>query len=186
MIKGFFFDLDGTVVDTHRANFLAYQRALQDVGVKIDFNDFKQTIGSAAKSFLPILAPGLQQADYKLIVDHKAIYYREVMLHTTANQEILQFIKDIKNTCQVALVTTAKTKNVEAVLGHHKLGGLFDCVVTQEDVKELKPHPEAYLRALRLTGLKPKEAVAFEDSESGVAAAKAAGIPVITIKDFWL
>ena len=50
MIKGFFFDLDGTLVDTHHANFEAYKRALQDFGVDISFDDFKKTIGMQAKS----------------------------------------------------------------------------------------------------------------------------------------
>lgn len=184
MIRGFFFDLDGTLVDTHYANYLAYRKALRELGVNVNFAQFKKTIGLSAKKFLPQLAPGHTPAEYQAVAERKAAYYKDYLHRSTLNTELIDFIRDISKSCKIVLVTTAKTKNLQAVLKHHGIEDIFDLVVSQEDVAELKPHPEAYLRALSLTGLKAEEVVAFEDSESGISAAKAAGIPVISIKDF--
>jgi len=61
------------------------------------------------------------------------------------------------------------------------LAGLFDAVVAAEDVARGKPDPAGYFHALELLGVSPAEAVAVEDSQAGVAAAKAAGLYVVAL-----
>lgn len=186
MIKGFFFDLDGTLVDTHRANFEAYRKALSDHGIVITIEDFKKTIGKQAYDFLPELAPGLPSKTYENIGSRKAEYYKDLAHLSKLNQPLRQFVDYINKGHVVALVTTAKRRNAEVILKHHKLEGCFDFVVCADDVIKSKPSPEAYEVALKRSGLQADEVVAFEDSESGRQAAESAGIAVITIKDFAL
>lgn len=184
MIRGFFFDLDGTLVDTHNSNFEAYRRALLDFGVELTFDQFRKSIGHQAKVFLPWFAPGLESDDYERIAQKKKEYYKEAARLSIVNEQLVRFIASVKPDHAIALVTTAKRDNAQTILEHHKLGRLFDVVVTAEDVLASKPSPEAYLIALRKTGLGPKEVVAFEDSQPGLEAATAAGIAVIQVKDF--
>jgi len=186
MIKGFFFDLDGTLVDTHEANFQAYRRALNDFAVELTFASFKETIGQHAKEFLPRLAPGLNDEDYKIIADKKAEYYKDLMHLSKLNTALLGFIEYVKSDHVVALVTTARRQNAQAALDHHGLTHHFEYLITAEDVTKSKPSPEGYKLALERSGLQPSEVIAFEDSESGRQAAEAAGIAVIMVKDFLL
>ena len=58
---------------------------------------------------------------------------------------------------------------------------LFTVMVTGDDVSRSKPDPEAYIACLRSLRATPAECIAFEDSEVGIAAAKAAGIPVLPV-----
>lgn len=184
MIRGFFFDLDGTLVDTHRANFEAYRRAIQEVsGAEITFEDFKRSIGHVAKTFLPWFAPGLKPEAYEKISQLKAAYYKDLMHLTELNSKLVGFMDTVRD-AQLVLVTTAKRQNAEAVLAHHELSGYFDIIITGEDVQHSKPDPEAYLLALQKTGLQLTEVIAFEDSDSGRQAAEAAGIPVVMIGSF--
>jgi beta-phosphoglucomutase-like phosphatase (HAD superfamily) len=81
MIRGFLFDLDGTLVDTHKANYEAYKRALADFGLDLTWERFKPSIGHQAKAFLPKLAPGLTEEQYAEIRERKAKYYLELMHH---------------------------------------------------------------------------------------------------------
>lgn len=184
MIKGFFFDLDGTLVDTHQANFQAYKRALTEFGVEIDFADFQKTIGFQAQTFLPWLAPDLSSDDYHQIAKHKAEHYKDLMHLTKLNEGLVNFMALMAGEHQLVLVTTAKQANAIAVLKHHKLTKYFDHVITAEDVTESKPAPEAYLLALQKTGLQSAEVVAFEDSKAGLQSAEAAGIAAVLIKEF--
>ncbi len=184
MIRGFFFDLDGTLVDTHKSNFEAYRRALADFGVDLTFDQFKKSIGHQAKVFLPWFAPHLNESDYEEIAQKKKEYYREAAYLSILNEQLVRFIAAIKPDHVVALVTTAKRENAQTILDHHKLTDLFDLIVAAEDVSVSKPSPEAYLLALQRAGLGAHEVIAFEDSAPGVESAASAGIAVIQIKDF--
>lgn len=184
MIRGFFFDLDGTLVDTHQANYEAYKKALFAIGVTITFEDFKKTIGRQARDFLPELAPSISEDEKHEVARLKADYYKELMHLSRCNEQLITFIDAMTAHHTIALVTTAKKQNALAVLTHHKLTEKFDLIVTADDVEHSKPAPDGYLLALELSGLAAHEVIAFEDSQSGVDAASKANIPVVHIKDF--
>ena len=59
----------------------------------------------------------------------------------------------------------------------------FDFVVTSQQVSRSKPDPQMYLEALKNIDLKAEECIIFEDTESGVAAARNAGIDVIVVNE---
>ncbi|HZC13717.1 MAG TPA: HAD family phosphatase [Thermoleophilaceae bacterium] len=83
----------------------------------------------------------------------------------------------------VAVVTGAARPEVEPVLEAAGLARLLRAVVAAENVEHGKPHPEGYLRALALLdgGLAPGDVVVFEDTEAGIAAAKAAGMRCVAV-----
>jgi HAD superfamily hydrolase (TIGR01509 family) len=82
---------------------------------------------------------------------------------------------------RVGVATTGRRAWVEplvdAVLGR----GTPDVVVTGDDVARLKPDPEVYLIAMRQLGVEPDEALAVEDSEPGLRAARAAGLATVVV-----
>jgi HAD superfamily hydrolase (TIGR01509 family) len=83
----------------------------------------------------------------------------------------------------VAVVTGAARPEVEPVLEAAGLAHLLRAVVAAENVEHGKPHPEGYLRALALLDgdLGPGDVVVFEDTEAGIAAAKAAGMRCVAV-----
>lgn len=82
---------------------------------------------------------------------------------------------------RMALVTNAPEENVLAVLRALDLEGIFDAVILADDVGAGKPDPAPYEAALEAFDISPEEALAFEDSPSGIASSVAAGIPTIGI-----
>jgi HAD superfamily hydrolase (TIGR01509 family) len=86
-----------------------------------------------------------------------------------------------KKDVRLAVVTTTWRRNVEVVLGASGLAGAFDVIVAKEDVAAVKPSPDAYDQALRRLKITARKAVALEDSPTGLASARAAGIEVVAV-----
>jgi beta-phosphoglucomutase len=83
----------------------------------------------------------------------------------------------------VAVVSGAFRREIEPVLAGAGLDRHVAVLVAAEDVERGKPDPAGYVRALELlgAGLRPRDAVAFEDTEAGVASAKAAGLRCVAV-----
>jgi HAD superfamily hydrolase (TIGR01509 family) len=83
---------------------------------------------------------------------------------------------------RTAIVTSNSRPNVLEHLARAGCAIRFDALVTADgDLARGKPNPVLYLEALELFGLQPAQAVAFEDSPTGIAAAKAAGLFCIAV-----
>jgi beta-phosphoglucomutase-like phosphatase (HAD superfamily) len=185
VIKGLFFDLDGTLVNTYRADFLAYREAVQEVtGLELIEADYAALHGMEIGAKLGRLIPGLTARQVDGIRQAKKLGYPKHVGLTVLNHGLTNFLAQMSSYHHCVLVTTAKHDNVTAVLGHHDLERYFQHIISGDDVARHKPDPEAYLLALEKTGLQPLEALAFEDSPSGVESAEAAGIPVVRITEF--
>ena len=92
----------------------------------------------------------------------------------TETVELLSLLREAG--VPLAIVTGAQRIDVDFVLSKRGLQGAFSVIVTEEDVKEGKPHPEGFLRAAALLGVDPGDVLVFEDSLFGLRAARAAGM----------
>jgi len=185
MIQGLFFDLDGTLVNTYEADFLAYRDAIQEVsGVVVEQEAFYATHGMEMVDKLERLVPELSTDRYPEVRAAKKKYYKQYIHTTVVNEALVKLAAQFTTHKKCVIVTTAKRENVESVLRHHDLLELFPVIICGDDVSKPKPDPEAYLIALEKTGLRPDEVIAFEDSPTGIASAKAAGIAVIEVREY--
>jgi HAD superfamily hydrolase (TIGR01509 family) len=84
---------------------------------------------------------------------------------------------------RLAVATSSVSASARPFLDRHQLTGFFDVVVTGDEIERGKPHPDIYLHAAEKLGLSPNECLVIEDSLSGIAAAKSAGMRVAAIPD---
>ena len=84
----------------------------------------------------------------------------------------------------IALVSNSARDFVELALRTAGMGGVFETVLTRDDVEQGKPAPDLYLRACEALGVTPAEAVGLEDTNTGIAALRAAGLYAIGIPSF--
>ena len=82
----------------------------------------------------------------------------------------------------MAIVSGAFRAEIEPVVEAAGIAGRLTTIVAADDVEHGKPHPEGYLRALERLGVDAADAVAFEDTEAGVASAKAAGLRCLAVR----
>lgn len=186
VIKGFFFDLDGTLVNTHESNFRAYRQAVEELTGKTLGDELKESIksGQSSSAFLPALLPELDAVAVLAIRTRKKEIYPDHLKESELNEYLSSFLAQISEDHVTALVTTSKHQNGLEVIRQHGLEQYFNFTVFGDEVGEMKPSPEAYQLALKRANLTADEVLAFEDSPQGIAAAEAAGIRVVHIRHF--
>jgi HAD superfamily hydrolase (TIGR01509 family) len=115
------------------------------------------------------------------LVERKIARYRELADGSTVPAEAREAVHAAAEAVAVAVVSGSARAEVEPVLAAAGLTDAVRLIVSADDIERSKPDPEGYLLALRRLGLGPDDAVAVEDSEAGVAAAKAAGIYCVAV-----
>jgi len=180
--KALLVDLDGTLIDTREANYLAYAAALGSVGVKLDRARWRTTCeGSNWRQFLPQMVSHLPGVDPATLSAKKAAFYPAMLSNSRVNKGLVRRLRAARGRAKIALVTTASRVNADAALRHYGLTDLFDVIVTGCDVERHKPSPDAFHLAANLLDVAPGDCLVFEDSEIGRSAAAAFGARCIAI-----
>lgn len=179
------FDLDGTLFDTKEVNFQAYCAAFARCGCSVDAARFRENFfGRHFAEFLPLFVENPTPALIQSLHEEKKACYVDFLGAARENAALFDYIEAVRPGCQTAIVTTASRKNVEDILQYFGRAPLFDLVVTQEDVKRVKPDPEGFLLAMARFGASPAETVIFEDSEAGIRCARGTGASVLRVEQF--
>jgi beta-phosphoglucomutase len=118
------------------------------------------------------------------VVQQRIARYRErVADASSVPKAVREAVRYAGDRVPVAIVSGAARAEIEPVIAASGLADLVGPIVAAEDVAEGKPHPAGYLRALTLLdgGVAASDALVFEDTEAGIASAKAAGIRCIAV-----
>ncbi len=181
MTAALLFDLDGTLIDSDAAHLRAFQRVFAAHGVAVDKQSYYRRIhGSDNSAIGRDFLPHLSEAEQAATLAAKEARYREDLGAVEAIAGIdalLDFAAARDLRC--AVVTNAPRANVEAVLGALGLAARLPLRVLGPELARPKPDPLPYRTALTRLGADPGRSVAFEDSLSGLSAAKGAGLAVV-------
>ncbi|HML21473.1 MAG TPA: HAD family phosphatase [Aggregatilinea sp.] len=182
-VEAILFDMDGVVTDTRADVDRTWQAVAQQVGVTLTSDDFDRHVyGCKAETTLAALFPMIPESDWDAVLqpmlDSEAAAQYVPMPGITA---LLGALRDWN--ARTALVTSGAPFKVELVLQQLGLDGVFDAIVTGEDVQRGKPDPDCYLRGAEALGVPPAKCLVFEDAISGVTAATHAGMLCIGISE---
>ena len=174
------FDCDGVLVDSERLSHAVLQQMLAEQGVHLSFDaTVERFIGTSLPVCMARIAelldgrrpPGL---DEQLAQRTRAAF--EAQLQAVRGVEAL--LDALRSPCCVA--SNGNRAKVEFTLGHTGLLTRFaGRIFTAEDVAQPKPAPDLFLHAARCMGVAPQHSTVVEDTPTGIAAAKAAGMRAI-------
>jgi beta-phosphoglucomutase len=183
MLAAILFDLDGTIVNTDPLHYQAWREMLLSYGVEIDETFYKSRISGRlnpeiVKDILPQLSPSAGQK----VAEEKEALFRQLAPHLqplSGFSELLAWTET--HQLKRALVTNAPRLNAEFMLEILGITAAFHTIVLADDCIAGKPDPAPYQVALKNLGITAENAIALEDSPSGIRSAVGAGIRTIGI-----
>jgi len=186
MIRGLIFDFDGLILETEGPVYQSWVELYREFDAELPLEFWSTIIGTSnTEHFDPF---SLLEQKTNRTLDRETLAPRRTAreIELAHAQPVLPgVIAVLSRARELGLkLGIASSSDRKWVMGHLTRLGLahyFDVVHTSEDVECTKPDPALYTLALDSLGLKPEEAVVFEDSPNGVAAAKSAGIFVVAV-----
>jgi HAD superfamily hydrolase (TIGR01509 family) len=187
VIRGFLFDLDGTLVDSERETAEAMARALsRHHGIEIEQYDRDFIIGRSWLAIYDSLIqryPAITWSRAEMIAKTAALREEVIAeLGVTVMPGAREVLAWTRRAHKRGLVTGSSRVEVEQVLPHLGEHAAFDVIVAAEDVARSKPAPDGYHAALAALGLEAREVVVIEDSEAGITAGREAGCTVLAVR----
>jgi HAD superfamily hydrolase (TIGR01509 family) len=184
--KYILFDHDGVLVDTEFWYYKAGERALADVGLTLDKDQYLRDMRQGLGTWAQARAAGL---DEQTISRQRAVrndYYQEYLRTEAIEIEgVVEALAELSKYARMAIVTTAKRADFEIIHEKRHVRQFMEFVLVREDYKLAKPHPEPYLTGLKRLGATKEETLVVEDSARGLHSAVAAGIDcAIVYNDF--
>lgn len=183
MLAALLFDLDGTLVNTDPIHMLAWQKMLSRYGVDIDESFYKRKIsGRLNPEIIADILPQLSPSQSEEFAVEKEAMFRDMapnLRRLSGLTELLAWTQT--HNIRRALVTNAPRANTEFMLKVLGLESVFELIVLAEEEAAAKPDPTPYRVAVERLGITIEQAIALEDSPSGIRSAIGAGLPTIGI-----
>jgi HAD superfamily hydrolase (TIGR01509 family) len=184
-LRAVFFDFDGLILDTEWPEFEAWSEIYRAHGRSFPDEVWKGLIGRGPEQEA-VRAEALLSEWTGLPMEDLEAEYQSCKMTKILHQSVLPGVVERLDEAaamglRVVAVSSSRRSWVEGHLLRLGLWGRFDRSFCRDDVERTKPFPDLYLLALSTLGLAADEAIVFEDSPTGVAAAKAAGLRVVAV-----
>ena len=184
-LKGIIFDFDGLIIDTEMPGCNAWAELFNQYGFSFTIEDWKKAIGTGPSAY----DPGLHiseltngRVDAVTVKEKTLIRTRQLIETQPILPGVLEFIQSASSkNIPLAVASSSNREWVEGYLSKRHIREYFSVVCTSDDVTLVKPDPALYLLAAQNLNLQPSEIIVFEDSPSGIRAAKEAGMYCIAI-----
>ena len=183
MLRVIIFDMDGVMVDSEPQHGKAALEVLHRYGIEADMEYHEQFIGSSTKNMAKQvveehhLSVTPEQLLEELNQAKRDIHRKEGYIPLPGIQEMIPLLTHAG--FKLAIASSSSPHEIETALKSISLKKYFNKLVSGTHAEHPKPAPDIYNMVLKEMGINPDEAIVVEDSEYGVAAAKAAGLPCI-------
>ena len=183
-MKAVIFDMDGVIVDTNPHHRAAWRNYYQRNGKTLSDEDFVQYVSGKHNSAIiaHLFANQTLEPDEVIrLGNEKEALFRELYQPViTPVKGLITFLKALKEAgVRTAVATSAPVENLDFVMDALNIRAYFDALLNESMVSRPKPEPEIYQKAMAMLGVDPTDSIIFEDSMTGIQAAKASGAYVV-------
>lgn len=183
MIRGIIFDCDGTLADTMPLHWRAWQAVAQRHQLHFPEERFYALGGVPTRDILRMLSREQGVPIDPIAVSHeKESEYLPLIDQVEPVNAVVAVARSNHGKVPMAVASGGTRKIITQVLDHLGIVSLFKAIVTSEDVTRQKPAPDIFLEAARRIGVPPRFCRAYEDTELGLQAIRAAGMEAVDVR----
>lgn len=186
MIKLIIFDLDGVLVEAKDIHYKALNKALGKT-YAISWNEHLSIYdGLKTNQKLNMLSnnKGLPTSNHEQIWNNKQKYTLQALSELKSNKQLKStMLKLVEDGYKIAVCSNSIRKTVLTVLSKLGIMEYMDLVISNEDVKNSKPHPEMYWKAISMMNCLSEETLIIEDSPYGLLAAARSKSHILRVKN---
>ena len=181
--QGLIFDCDGTLIDSMPVHFVAWSATMQKYGIDFPEARFYALGGVPVFEIIKLLAEeaGIS-LDVAAVAEEKEKLFFENLQQAKAIDEVVGIARDNLGKIPLAVASGTAEWALEIELKHIGIFDWFAAIVGSDAVQKHKPAPDVFLEAARQIGVDPARCCAFEDSDMGLHAARAAGMDVVDVR----
>jgi beta-phosphoglucomutase-like phosphatase (HAD superfamily) len=177
------FDCDGTLADSMPLHWRAWQVIARRHGFSLPEDRFYSLGGVPSRDILKVLrAEQDLPLDPLAVAREKEAEYLPLIAQVEPINTVVGVARENYGKIPLAVASGGTKRVIEQVLDHLDIRQLFQAVVTSEDVRNQKPAPDIFLEAARRLGVPPHCCRAYEDTDLGMRAIRAAGMEAIDVR----
>jgi len=178
-IEAIIFDMDGVLVDSEPLHEKTAKMTLREYNIEIPASEWEHFSGTTDWDMFTYIVKNFTDGNVSVeeLVAHRNKTYLEVAPKKIEMVKgAYDFIRQIRQKGLKIALTTSSTKDIQQmVFNKFHLHRYFDAIITGDEIKHGKPHPEPYQKTVKKLGIAPKNCLVIEDSTNGIKSAKAAG-----------
>ena len=180
---GLIFDCDGTLADTMPLHWRAWQATARRHGFLFPMDRFYALGGVPSRDIVRMLSTeqGLT-LDTLAVARDKESEYIPLIAQAGPIEIVVRIARENHGRIPLAVASGGSRKIITQVLEHLGILQLFKAVVTNEDIVNQKPAPDIFLEAARRIGVVPRRCRAYEDTDLGMTAIRAAGMDAVDVR----
>ena len=184
--KAFLFDLNGTMIDDMAYHTTAWENILNnDLKANLSREAVKKEMyGKNDELLVRVFGENYftQEEMNKISMQKELLYQQAFLPHLKLINGLNFFLETaFEKNVLMAICSAAIPFNIDFILDNLNIRHFFKAIVSADDVKISKPHPEVFLKAAQLINVDPKDCIVFEDAPKGVEAALHAGMPTVVL-----
>ena len=180
----YIFDCDGTLANSMPVHHEAWVLALKNNGATFDFT-YEQMCDWGGKSMFETVKDLNDlyscSLDPEKVVKDQIDYIAGKLPQVKPREHVAAVARELAHSAPMAVASGGCRQNVHTTLEAIGLKQLFQVIVTHEDVAQSKPSPEIFLLAASKLGVEAADCLVYEDSATGIEAAKAAQMDYILV-----
>lgn len=171
------FDFNGTLSDDEPLLCEIFTHLFAEHGRPMSAQEYFDELAGLSDPEIVTTWLGEDHPDVQAVIDERVSRYRAAAWDgSTVHEHVREAVRFAAERAPVAICSGAARDEIEPVVEAAGLAACFRAIVTSDDVVHGKPNPEGYVKTLALLGADPTGSVVFEDTEAGVASARAAGV----------
>jgi HAD superfamily hydrolase (TIGR01509 family) len=183
-MRAIIFDFDGVIADSEPMYTIADDAILRKRGHSYGPGLKEAMLGRSQRESLAAMKKmyGLGDDVETLLAERKQNMLAQFRENVPFYPDFLALLKLVRGRYRLAVATGSTPEMMKIVLARPEVNGVFEVVVSAEEVKRGKPAPDIYLEVARRMRVEPGECLVIEDAETGIASARAAGMKVVAVK----